>query len=81
VVGECAARVWVREAVGAGGVYDEVEERGNGIGADSERERGGGRNSNFCDYILMERFFGCEIGHREPEREGERRCPIEDDVE
>jgi hypothetical protein len=31
------ARVWVGEA---GGVYDaEVEERGNGIGADSGRER------------------------------------------
>jgi len=42
VVGECAARVWVREAVGAGGVYDEVEERGNGIGADSERRQAGG---------------------------------------
>ena len=61
----------------------------------TRRERGG-MNSNFCEYILMERFFGCEIGHtesqrregerrcwthREPEREGERRCPIEDDVE
>jgi hypothetical protein len=57
------ARVCAREA---GGAYEkrQVEERGNGIGADSEREergrrvRGGEEGPSYVVLISPSRFFG-----------------------